>query len=279
MTKLRVYEVARDLGMDNKTLVALFQSVGHSDVRNHMSAVAPSSRAHQAAAREAEVAEDGRGADPPDRREAPRWRSHGSSRGPRAERAHGVATAGVRAASGPAARAQRAGSSSSPVPVSSPILGAAPESSPVVAAAAGVDPDRANRRRVRPRCGAASGPLRAFTPAACGRLRAPTASRPHRRRPRSPPPRRGCCRRPLKPLLPGLQQQSGAAPSAPPKTGIDVWEGRPGVPMPHRRAAARCRGACSTTPRPAPRWRTARRGGPPMMGGTDGARHAPARHR
>src|SRR6185436_6720775 len=36
-----VYEVARDLAMDNKSLVALFQSVGVTDVRNHMSAVLP----------------------------------------------------------------------------------------------------------------------------------------------------------------------------------------------------------------------------------------------
>ena len=41
MSKVRVYEVARDLGMDNKALVALFQSVGVTEVRNHMSAVAP----------------------------------------------------------------------------------------------------------------------------------------------------------------------------------------------------------------------------------------------
>ncbi|MET0412645.1 MAG: hypothetical protein ABW217_15180, partial [Polyangiaceae bacterium] len=41
MSKLRVYEVARDLSMDNKTLVSLFQSVGITEVRNHMSAVAP----------------------------------------------------------------------------------------------------------------------------------------------------------------------------------------------------------------------------------------------
>ena len=39
--KLRVYEVARDLGLDNKALVALLQSVGVPDVRNHMSAVPP----------------------------------------------------------------------------------------------------------------------------------------------------------------------------------------------------------------------------------------------
>jgi len=41
MSKMRVYEVARDLAMDNKALVALFQSVGVTDVRNHMSAIGP----------------------------------------------------------------------------------------------------------------------------------------------------------------------------------------------------------------------------------------------
>jgi translation initiation factor IF-2 len=39
MSKVRVYEVARELGMTNKQLVALFQSLGFSEVRNHMSAV------------------------------------------------------------------------------------------------------------------------------------------------------------------------------------------------------------------------------------------------
>ena len=39
MSKVRVYEVAKQLNMDQKTLVALFQSMGVSDVRNHMSAV------------------------------------------------------------------------------------------------------------------------------------------------------------------------------------------------------------------------------------------------
>ncbi|MET0790692.1 MAG: translation initiation factor IF-2 N-terminal domain-containing protein, partial [Polyangiaceae bacterium] len=39
--KLRVYEVAKDLGMDNKALVALLQAAGVPDVKNHMSAVSP----------------------------------------------------------------------------------------------------------------------------------------------------------------------------------------------------------------------------------------------
>src|SRR3954468_5371828 len=39
MSKVRVYEVAKQLNMDQKTLVTLFQSMGIGDVRNHMSAV------------------------------------------------------------------------------------------------------------------------------------------------------------------------------------------------------------------------------------------------
>src|SRR3954471_17566153 len=39
MSKVRVYEVAKQLNMDQKTLVSLFQSMGIGDVRNHMSAV------------------------------------------------------------------------------------------------------------------------------------------------------------------------------------------------------------------------------------------------
>ncbi len=39
--KRRVYEVARDLGMDNKALVALVQTLGVPDVKNHMSALSP----------------------------------------------------------------------------------------------------------------------------------------------------------------------------------------------------------------------------------------------
>ncbi len=41
MSKVRVYEVAKQLNMDQKTLVGLFQSMGVGDVRNHMSAVEP----------------------------------------------------------------------------------------------------------------------------------------------------------------------------------------------------------------------------------------------
>jgi translation initiation factor IF-2 len=39
MSKVRVYELAKQYNMDQKTLVALFQSNGVNDVRNHMSAI------------------------------------------------------------------------------------------------------------------------------------------------------------------------------------------------------------------------------------------------
>src|SRR4030095_13716862 len=41
MSTVPIYEVAKELGMDQKALVALFQSMGFGDVRNHMSSVEP----------------------------------------------------------------------------------------------------------------------------------------------------------------------------------------------------------------------------------------------
>src|SRR5262245_49269166 len=41
MSKVRVYEVAKQLNLDPKAVVGLFQSIGVTDVRNHMSSVDP----------------------------------------------------------------------------------------------------------------------------------------------------------------------------------------------------------------------------------------------
>src|SRR5580700_12233240 len=41
MSKVRVYEVAKQLNLDPKQVVALFQQVGVPEVRNHMSSVEP----------------------------------------------------------------------------------------------------------------------------------------------------------------------------------------------------------------------------------------------
>src|SRR3974390_532736 len=40
-TKVRVYEVAKQLNLDPKKVVGLFQAIGVADVRNHMSSVEP----------------------------------------------------------------------------------------------------------------------------------------------------------------------------------------------------------------------------------------------
>src|SRR3954464_4106977 len=39
MSKVRVYEVAKQLNLDPKAVVGLFQQIGVNDVRNHMSSV------------------------------------------------------------------------------------------------------------------------------------------------------------------------------------------------------------------------------------------------
>src|SRR6478672_8366113 len=39
MSKVRVYEVAKQLNLDPKAVVGLFQAIGVPDVRNHMSSV------------------------------------------------------------------------------------------------------------------------------------------------------------------------------------------------------------------------------------------------
>src|SRR6185312_9085599 len=41
MSKVRVYEVAKQLNLDPKQVVVLFQQIGINDVRNHMSSVDP----------------------------------------------------------------------------------------------------------------------------------------------------------------------------------------------------------------------------------------------
>jgi translation initiation factor IF-2 len=41
MSKVRVYEVAKQLNLDPKAVVSLFQQVGVNEVRNHMSSVEP----------------------------------------------------------------------------------------------------------------------------------------------------------------------------------------------------------------------------------------------
>jgi hypothetical protein len=61
-SKLRVYEVARELSLDNKAIVSLLQSMGFGEVRNHMSVVSSDAverlRRHQERKAEPKVVEE-----------------------------------------------------------------------------------------------------------------------------------------------------------------------------------------------------------------------------
>jgi len=269
--KLRVYEVARDLGLDNKALVALLQAVGVPDVRNHMSAVPP------------EVVERVK-------RQLEKQKQPVAV----AERIHPTVVkrrAVVREPAAPVVEAappapvmrdepQRAPQRSYEEP-SRPV--AAPEPPPPVVHVREREVEspplpappvvEAPRAEARSEAAAPAAP-----PITRERAREPEAPAPVAAAPESP--------RAVAPAapLPTPQQIASMAPtlsasspqparnaSTAPKTGIDVWEGRPGVPMPAqvprgpmpRRVQydAKAPGAVQGRPRP---------GGPPQMGGNRG---------
>src|SRR5437773_607595 len=178
MSKMRVYEVARDLGLENKAVVALFQAIGVTDVRNHMSAVLPE--------------------------QVERAKRHLEKQGAEAvveERLrHGVVKRRVKRA-GAGTETSSPAASPAPVEARSPSPAPLPKSPPAP-----------------PRVAAAPEEIR---------VRAPLAA---------------------------------------PKTGVEVWQGRPGVPMPQaprgapppRRVQYDAKAGSSSGPQ--------RRGGPMMSG-------------
>jgi translation initiation factor IF-2 len=231
--KLRVYEVARDLGMDNKALVSLLQSVGVPDVKNHMSAIGP--EAVERVKRQLE------------RQKTPAMVE---------ERIHATVVK-RRAVGRPSAPTPSQPSSpSNPAPVRE----SAPASEPTPAAASAPAPAPASAPRAAPPPVAPSPPpaVEPPPPSAPVAARAPTPppvveepEMPVAREPSppavAPPPPapepppvvvEAPAPPPPTPVAPVTASPAVAAPtpqkrpSSPPKTGIDVWEGRPGVPMP-----------------------------------------------
>ena len=212
--KLRVYEVARDLGLDNKTLVALLQSNGVPDVRNHMSAVG------------ADVVERiKRQLEKPKAPSTVEERIHATV----VKRRVAVRTGDASAPSNPAPSAAPVPSAVPPShkePKSAP-LSAKPvsrprkeeEEAPPSARAVPTPPPPSAPRGSAPRASAV--PLVVSEPAP--RIEsAPVAAQPVsvEERPAAESP------------APAAERAQPARAPAPAKTGIDVWEGRPGVPMP-----------------------------------------------
>jgi translation initiation factor IF-2 len=213
--KLRVYEVARDLGMDNKTLVALLQSNGVPDVRNHMSAVG------------ADVVERiKRQLEKPKAPATVEERIHATV----VKRRVAVRPGDASAPSNPAPVAV-APAPPSASPVSTKEKSAPVSSKPVVQARkeeeSAPPPVRVEPTPAPPSAPRASAPRASAAPVESPEPAPRVESAP------APTPAPVAERAPVVAApAPEPQPPPPVRPPTPAKTGIDVWEGRPGVPMP-----------------------------------------------
>jgi translation initiation factor IF-2 len=221
-SKPRVYEVAKDLGLENKVVVALFQSVGVTEVKNHMSAVAPEQVDRVRRYLEKQNAE-----------KTVETRIHATVVKRRTKMRTGD-TEGEK--SSPVAAEIPEPAKSAPAVARAAVVEPAPKSTPVAAPPKVVPPS------------APSAPIPAPPPvvAAAPPPPAPAAVAPVAAEPaavlaaapvveRAPEP----VAAPARAAAPAAQPEPAARPSSPPRTGIDVWEGRPGVPMPQARVSPR----------------------------------------
>jgi translation initiation factor IF-2 len=293
MSKMRVYEVARDLAMDNKSLVALFQSVGVTDVRNHMSAVLPEQvdrvKRHLERQSGQKAAEERIHPTVVKRRARPSAEGGASEAPPSVEREEAVsAPAVVRRPAAPSPSAPAASApppppaaeAAAPAPVSRrppppPIEPAPVEAPPAPAREVSVAAPAPAEHRPAPAAAPApsvrvqepqpapppepmSDKPEAAAPAAAAPP--PPAAEPIAARPTNGEAQQRPIERPVvveappMPIVPpapaaaataAAAAPAGApAPAAPaaqrprPKTGIEVWEGRAGVPMPQQPRSA-----------------------------------------
>jgi translation initiation factor IF-2 len=235
-TKLRVYEVARDLGMDNKSLVSLLQSVGVPDVRNHMSAIGP--EVVDRVKRHLEKAKSPSTVEERIRPTVVKRRAAGAPAGARSDASSPTASAGPVEPSSPEASAPSQ-PRVAPAPEAKSRPHAAPAPVPSEAAPILISPPSPTAEvTVAPTPPAKSEPRHAMPPSA------PPSGSAHAS-PVVPPPSAvpppsfanvPATPAPASAAGPASTASGGEAPrpSTPPKTGIDVWEGRPGVPMPQR---------------------------------------------
>ncbi|GMV15196.1 MAG: translation initiation factor IF-2 [Polyangiaceae bacterium] len=221
MTKMRVYEIARDLGMENKALVALLQSIGVSDVRNHMSVVGPD--AVERVRRHLEKQAAPKAAEERIRPTVVKRRAPARPAGEVKVTDVGVDTL-----------------RSSPVAASSPraadvVLKSAPQAAP---------PPLPSAPRHEPPPPAMEPPPSVEEVAPPSVEAQPPASAPLPSAPvvEAPPPPVEAVAPPVEAAPPPVEAAPAPSPtpppaprpSSPPKTGIEVWEGRPGVTMPAR---------------------------------------------
>ena len=311
--KLRVYEVAKDLGVENKVLVALLQAAGVPDVKNHMSAVSPEGvervKRHLEKQKQPSVVEERIRPTVVKRRAVVREPSAPSHPAPVAAAPASVAREEQRA---PQRHFEEPVRPPAPPPAPPPSAPPAvqvrererevqaPPPAPAAPSAPAVEAPRAEAPAEKaPPVAAAPAPAAAAAPVAPASREveapAPPPAPPVAPVVAAPEPARAAApavAAPPTPVAPPPAPVAHAAPpvststassatlsaatppvrtTSAPKTGIDVWEGRPGVPMPvqvprgpmPRRVQydAKAPGAVQGRPRP---------GGPPQMGGNRG---------
>lgn len=266
--KRRVYEVARDLGIDNKALLAVLQKVGVPDVKNHMSVLttadedrvkkhlgkgtSESDKESKAAARprvvkrravvrrrktadgttEETAVEPAKPA-PASKEEVPATKKEEPKQAPAAEKATEKASATAEA---PPRKDQDESAAAEAKPEAKPTAQTSQEEKPAAeekktpAAAAeeeasksAEDKEQAFEKKPEPK----SEPRRESPPAAAARAPA-TEKRPAAAAASAQSAPGG-----------GAAATATERPSSPPKRGIDVWEGRPGVPMHNHRPGPR----------------------------------------
>jgi translation initiation factor IF-2 len=233
---MRVYEVARNLGLENRAVVALLQSIGITEVRNHMSIVAPEAverikrhlekqtaqkvveeRIHATVVKRRAVQKPAPKPDPEPRIvEAPLSSPMAAAppSSPRASEPVRSSPVSAPVPVMPSAPAHEPPPISEPRPLSVQV----PDLPPPISEIPAPPPSAPHSA---PQSAPHSAPHAAPPPVSSPQASAAPLSQP------APP-----SARPITPAPPAPPPQPTARPSSPPKTGIDVWEGRPGVPMP-----------------------------------------------
>ena len=252
MSKVRIYEVAKELGMEQKALVALVQSMGFADVRNHMSSVdtelVERVRRHIEKQKSTSIVEERirptvvkrRAVGRPDKGDVPLSEAPASLHVPSSRPSvRGVAQSmpppePSAVSEAPPAHFREAPQESAPVEAGPAMVPSVPEARP------------SSPRLPTPR--PTPSPV-SEAPRPTDDVGAPAVFSPPDPSPSTPPRDQGRAEPEPAPVPTAAAAPEAQAPpparsprpSSPPRTGIETWAGRPGVPMPV--PAARAAGA------------------------------------
>jgi translation initiation factor IF-2 len=261
--KVRVYEVAKQLNLDPKQVVGLFQAIGIAEVRNHMSSVEPDAiervKRHLEKQRTHDVVEESI------RPGVKRRRAVAKPGTPAASSGEVASSAKLPVAPSSAHLLDEAEANGHPS-IEAPVREAAPKprraaaaatTAPRVVESADTDAEATRVERVVapvPLPAARSSTERATDDTVAAARPAPTLLNEPEEEPPPPPqasaepsPQDAASASP--PPLEGVDRLAAARPAPGPKTGVEYWTGRPGVPMPAPGAVVPARaGAASPQP-------------------------------